>query len=76
MVPAGEAAIGFICAICRGAGSHFPLIQDMLTYVYARGKGAGPAGDVGTVYWIRGVLAPCSPQRRCARPCANLATSR
>ena len=25
-------------------------------YVYARGKGAGPEGDVGTVHWIRGML--------------------
>ena len=25
-------------------GTHFPLIQDMLTYVYARGKGPGRKG--------------------------------
>ena len=48
MVPAGEAAMGFICGTCYGTGTHFPLIQDILTYVYARGKGAGPEGDVGT----------------------------
>jgi branched-chain amino acid transport system substrate-binding protein len=53
---AGEAAIGFICATFHGTGRNFPLIQDILTYVYARGKGAGPAGEVGTVYWIRGML--------------------
>jgi branched-chain amino acid transport system substrate-binding protein len=56
MVPAGEAAMGFICANWAGTGTHFSLIQDILTYVYARGKGAGPAGEVGTVYWIRGML--------------------
>ena len=56
MVPAGEAAIGFICASFLGTGTDFPLIQDMLTYVYARGKGPGPAGDVGTVVWNLGVL--------------------
>ena len=56
IVPAGEAARGFICAMFHGTGSHFPLIQDMLTYVYARGKGAGPEGDVGTTRWIRGML--------------------
>ena len=56
MVPAGEAAIGFICASFLGTGTHFPLIQDILTYVYARGKGPGPAGDVGTVSWNLGVL--------------------
>jgi branched-chain amino acid transport system substrate-binding protein len=56
MEPAGEAAIGFICAIWHGTGTHFPLIQDILTYVYARGKGPGPEGDVGTAPWIRGML--------------------
>ena len=28
----------------------------MLTYVYARGKGAGPERDVGTAHWIRGMM--------------------
>jgi branched-chain amino acid transport system substrate-binding protein len=54
--PAGEAAIGFICAIWHGTGRDFPLIQDILTYVYARGKGAGPEEEVGTPHWIRGML--------------------
>ena len=54
--PAGEAAMGFICAVWSGTGTHFPLIQDILTTVYARGKGAGPAGDVGTTVYMRGVL--------------------
>jgi branched-chain amino acid transport system substrate-binding protein len=56
VVRAGEAAIGFICGIWYGTGTHFPLIQDILTSVYARGKGAGPERDVGTAPWIRGVL--------------------
>jgi branched-chain amino acid transport system substrate-binding protein len=56
MMPAGEAAMGFICAIWYGTGTHFPLIQDILTSVYARGKGAGPQEDVGTTRWIWGVL--------------------
>jgi branched-chain amino acid transport system substrate-binding protein len=55
-VPAGEAALGYICATFHGTGRNFPLIQDILTYVYARGKGPGPEGEVGTVYWNRGVL--------------------
>jgi branched-chain amino acid transport system substrate-binding protein len=57
MVPAGEAAIGFICASFLGTGKDFPLIQEMLRYVYARGKGTGPEGDIGTVSWNLGVLA-------------------
>jgi branched-chain amino acid transport system substrate-binding protein len=56
MMPAGEAAIGFICASWHGTGTHFPLIQEILTYVYARGKGAGPESDVGTGAWMRGML--------------------
>src|SRR5262249_19817559 len=56
MEPAGEAAIGFICAVWHGTGTHFPLIQDIFKYVYARGKGAGPESDVGTGPWTRGML--------------------
>jgi branched-chain amino acid transport system substrate-binding protein len=55
-VPAGEAARGYICASFVGTGTHFPLIQEVLQYVYARGKGPGPHSDVGTVYWLRGLL--------------------
>jgi branched-chain amino acid transport system substrate-binding protein len=56
MVPAGEAARGFICVSLFATGRNFPLIQDVLKYVYARAKGPGPERDVGTVYWIRGLL--------------------
>jgi branched-chain amino acid transport system substrate-binding protein len=56
IVPAGEAAMGFICAMWHGWGTHFPLTQAMLTYVYARGKGAGPEEGVGTAPWTRGML--------------------
>ena len=48
--------MGFICANWHGTGRHFPLLQEMLQYVYARGKGAGPEQDVGTTYWLRGML--------------------
>ena len=56
VVPAGEAAIGLICTNWYGWGIHFPLIQEILQFVYARGKGPGPEGDVGTVNWNLGVL--------------------
>jgi branched-chain amino acid transport system substrate-binding protein len=56
MVPAGEAARGFICVSLFATGTDFPLIQDVLKYVYARGKGPGPDRDVGTGFWIRGML--------------------
>ena len=48
--------MGFICAMIHGTGRNFSLIQEMLTSVYARGKGAGPESDVGTTRWIRGML--------------------
>jgi branched-chain amino acid transport system substrate-binding protein len=56
MLAAGEAALGFICASFLGTGTHFPLIQEILQYVYARGKGAGPERDVGTATWIVGMV--------------------
>jgi branched-chain amino acid transport system substrate-binding protein len=56
MVPAGEAAIGYICVTFLATGTHFPLIQEVLTYVYARGKGPGPESDVGTDRWNLGVM--------------------
>src|SRR5262249_3923992 len=54
-MPAEEAAHGYMCATFHGIGTHFPLIQEIRTYVYAQGKGPGPASDVGTAYWIRGM---------------------
>jgi branched-chain amino acid transport system substrate-binding protein len=56
MRQAGEAARGFICAIRYSTGTDFPLIQDIRTYVYARGKGAGPEQDVGTPHWTNGMV--------------------
>ena len=56
MMQAGEAARGYLCANYHAAGTHFPLIQEMLKYVYAQGQGPGPERDVGTAPWIRGML--------------------
>ena len=70
-MPAGEAAIGVICTACYGTGTHFPLIQEVFQYVYARGKGAGPERDVGTPSWIAGVLRALLTAEGSARPCAN-----
>jgi branched-chain amino acid transport system substrate-binding protein len=57
MLVAGEAALGYICASFHATGTHFPLIQEVLKYVYAQGKGPGPESDVGTTFWIRGMLS-------------------
>ena len=56
MMPAGEAARGFICVTFLGTGTHFPLIQEIRTHIYTQGKGPGPEGDIGTDRWKRGVL--------------------
>ena len=56
MRQAGEAARGFLCATWWGTGTHFPLIQEVLQHVYARGKGAGPEQDVGTTRWNLGLV--------------------
>src|SRR5262249_4579756 len=44
------------CASFLGTGKHFPLIQEILRYVYARSKGPGPEGDIGTMQWNMGVM--------------------
>jgi branched-chain amino acid transport system substrate-binding protein len=56
VMPVGEMARGYLCATYHAAGTDFPLIQDILKYVYARGKGLGPEHDVGTSHWVRGML--------------------
>ena len=39
-----------------GTGTHFPLLQEVRTYVYTRSKGAGPESDVGTGPWTNGMV--------------------
>jgi branched-chain amino acid transport system substrate-binding protein len=56
LLQAGEAARGFICTARYGIGHNFPLVQDILTAVYAQGTGAGPERDVGTQFWTAGVV--------------------
>ena len=54
--PAGNAAKGYIAAALHGSGTQFPVVQDVLKYVYAKGKGNGPKEDVGSVRYIRGLM--------------------
>jgi branched-chain amino acid transport system substrate-binding protein len=56
MLPAGAAARGFLCVTWHGMERHFPLIQGIRPYGYARGQGAGPESDVGTRQWMDGVV--------------------
>ncbi|MBL4907841.1 MAG: ABC transporter substrate-binding protein [Sneathiella sp.] len=54
-VPAGKAAIGYKSATFSAAGTDFPVIQDILTHVYGKGKGKGKE-NVGQVLYNRAVV--------------------
>lgn len=56
VVPAGDAAKGFITAQFHDTGSNFPVINDIVKYVYDKGQGHVERDRVGSVYFIRGVL--------------------
>jgi branched-chain amino acid transport system substrate-binding protein len=57
-VPAGDAAKGYIAAAFNGSGTNFPVIQDILKHVYAKGKGElqGDKSRIGSIYYNRGVV--------------------
>jgi branched-chain amino acid transport system substrate-binding protein len=55
-VPAGDAAVNYICASFHGPGKDYPVVQDILKHVYAKKEGAGPEAAVGTIMWNRGVV--------------------
>jgi branched-chain amino acid transport system substrate-binding protein len=54
--PAGEAAKGYIAAGFHGSGQNYPVIQDILKLVHAKGKGNIDTKRVGTIYHNRGVV--------------------
>jgi branched-chain amino acid transport system substrate-binding protein len=57
-VPAGDAAKGFIAAGFNVAGKNYPVVQDIMKHVYAKGKGEMEDKDrVGSIYYNRGVVA-------------------
>jgi branched-chain amino acid transport system substrate-binding protein len=56
VIPAGEAAKGYITAGFHGAGRDYPVIQDVLTHVHSKGKGHIDLARVGTIYYNRGVV--------------------
>lgn len=56
VIPAGPAAKGYIAAALSLPGKNFPVIQNIIKYVYARGKGSLPdATGIGSTYYNRGV---------------------
>jgi branched-chain amino acid transport system substrate-binding protein len=59
VIPAGKAAVGYISASFHPAGTDYPVLQDIIKYVYDRGKGDFKGGDkkrLGYVMWARGII--------------------
>jgi branched-chain amino acid transport system substrate-binding protein len=56
VVPAGSDAVGYKSATFHGAGTDYPVIQDILKYVYAKGGGHTSKEKVGEVLYNRGVI--------------------
>jgi len=54
--PAGAAAKGYLSANFTGVGTNFPVIQDILKHVYAKGGGHTTKEKVGEVLYDRGVV--------------------
>ncbi|MCG9065415.1 ABC transporter substrate-binding protein [Laribacter hongkongensis] len=57
VIPAGEAAKGYIAGSYAADGKSFPLIQDLEKTLYAQSKGnLSDKGAIGTVNYNRGVI--------------------
>jgi branched-chain amino acid transport system substrate-binding protein len=57
VIPAGNAAKGYMAAGFNAPGSNYPAIQDILKYVYAKGEGEmEDKSRVGSIYYNRGVV--------------------
>ncbi len=54
--PAGAAGKGYKAANITGVGAKFPVIQDILKYVYGKGGGHATKAKVGEVLYDRGVV--------------------
>src|SRR5207253_1020882 len=57
VIPAGDAAIGFITASFNIAGGSDQVVKDIQKYVYAKNKGnMEDKSRIGSIYYNRGVL--------------------
>ena len=58
VIPAGDAAKGYIAAGFNLPGTNFPVMQDVLKHVYKKGKGdLEDNARVGSIYHTRGIVA-------------------
>jgi len=57
VIPAGDAAKGYIAAAFNVSGSNYPVIREIEKFVYAKGKGEmEDRSRVGSIYYNRGVV--------------------
>jgi branched-chain amino acid transport system substrate-binding protein len=57
VIPAGEAAKGYIAAGFNVSGSNYPVIQEIMKHVYAKGQGEmEDRSRIGSIYYNRGVV--------------------
>ena len=56
VVPAGEGAKGYKGSTFHAPGTNFKVFQDIVKYVYDKGKGAGKQEDMGAPLYNRGVV--------------------
>ncbi len=57
VLPAGDAAKGYIAGNFHGVGKEFPIIQEIIDKVYGNMKGNISMIRVGTVFYNRGIVA-------------------
>jgi branched-chain amino acid transport system substrate-binding protein len=58
VIPAGDAAKGYIAAGFNLPGTNFPVMQDVLKHVYKKGKGEmEDQSRIGSIYHTRGIVA-------------------
>ncbi|TAK88000.1 MAG: ABC transporter permease [Betaproteobacteria bacterium] len=58
VIPAGSAAKGYISSGFNLPGTNFPVMQEILKYVYKKGKGEmDDKSRIGSIYHTRGVVA-------------------
>ena len=56
VIPAGDAAKGYVGATFRMPGTEFGVYKDLENYVFGPGKGASKVQDRGTVLYNQGLL--------------------
>jgi len=57
VIPAGDAAKGYIAAGFNVSGSNYPVIQEIMKHVYAKGQGEmEDRSRIGSIYYNRGVV--------------------